>query len=165
MYKIPSAERAERINYLIDRFDLSDIADRVAETYHCMALPPVTAMGVGWLALQPGDCVNAGAEPAEPTITTLNLSNCFAPHDAEIFAIGEYSDRPWPGAEALAQDGDVYCLSEFGPYVGIAFEDSILFYDFLMPTEASWALGDREVLCITFDDEDALVFPVAGLGV
>jgi len=33
LYKIPSAERAKRIDYLIDRFDLSDFADRVAETY------------------------------------------------------------------------------------------------------------------------------------
>ena len=33
LYKIPSTERAERIDYLIDRFDLTDFADRVAETY------------------------------------------------------------------------------------------------------------------------------------
>ena len=33
LYKIPSAERAKRIDYLIDRFDLTDFADRVAETY------------------------------------------------------------------------------------------------------------------------------------
>ncbi len=33
LYKIPSAERAERIDYLIDRFELTDFADRVAETY------------------------------------------------------------------------------------------------------------------------------------
>ena len=33
LYKIPSAERAKRINYLIDRFDLTGFADRVAETY------------------------------------------------------------------------------------------------------------------------------------
>ena len=33
LYKIPSAERAKRIDYLIDRFELTDFADRVAETY------------------------------------------------------------------------------------------------------------------------------------
>ena len=33
LYKIPSAERAKRVDYLIDRFDLTDFADRVAETY------------------------------------------------------------------------------------------------------------------------------------
>ena len=33
LYKIPSTERAKRIDYLIDRFDLADFADRVAETY------------------------------------------------------------------------------------------------------------------------------------
>ncbi len=33
LYKIPSAERSKRIDYLIDRFDLTGFADRVAETY------------------------------------------------------------------------------------------------------------------------------------
>ena len=33
LYKIPAAERAERIEYLIDRFELTEFADRVAETY------------------------------------------------------------------------------------------------------------------------------------
>jgi len=33
LYKIPTAERAKRIDYLIDRFELTDFADRVAETY------------------------------------------------------------------------------------------------------------------------------------
>jgi len=33
LYKIPSTERAQRIDYLIDRFELTDFADRVAETY------------------------------------------------------------------------------------------------------------------------------------
>ncbi len=137
---------------------------RVGETHHCMELPPVVAMGVGWLALQPGDCLTADGT-AEVVLSTLSLSNCLAPHDAELFAIGIYSDKPWPGLEALAVDGDVYCLSEFAPYVGIGFDDSALFYDFLMPTEESWALGDREVLCILFDEVDDLTFPVAGLGI
>ncbi len=138
--------------------------ERVGETHHCMQLPPVVAMGVGWLALQPGDCLTADAT-AETVLSTFSLSNCFAPHDAELFAIGIYSDKPWPGLEALAVDGDVYCLSEFAPYVGTGFDDSVLFYDFLMPTEESWALGDREVLCILFDEVDDLTVPVAGLGI
>ena len=33
LYKIPSAERTRRVDYLIDRFELADFADRVAETY------------------------------------------------------------------------------------------------------------------------------------
>ena len=33
LYKIPSAERTKRIDYLIDRFELTGFANRVAETY------------------------------------------------------------------------------------------------------------------------------------
>ena len=33
LYKIPKADRAKRIDYLIERFQLTDFADRVAETY------------------------------------------------------------------------------------------------------------------------------------
>jgi ABC-2 type transport system ATP-binding protein len=33
LYKIPRAERRQRIEQLIDRFDMGDFADRVAETY------------------------------------------------------------------------------------------------------------------------------------
>lgn len=33
LYKIPSGERTTRIDYLIERFELTDFADRVAETY------------------------------------------------------------------------------------------------------------------------------------
>jgi ABC-2 type transport system ATP-binding protein len=33
LYKIPKADRTKRIDYLIERFELTDFADRVAETY------------------------------------------------------------------------------------------------------------------------------------
>ena len=33
LYKIPNPKRAKRIDYLVDRFDLTGFADRVAETY------------------------------------------------------------------------------------------------------------------------------------
>ncbi len=33
LYKIPSGERRQRIDHLIDRFDLGEFADRIAETY------------------------------------------------------------------------------------------------------------------------------------
>ncbi len=33
LYKIPRAERMKRVDYLIERFELGDFADRVAETY------------------------------------------------------------------------------------------------------------------------------------
>ena len=138
--------------------------DRIDETYDCMLVPPLEAFDPGWLTLQAGDCITAGGALAGEFVQVLNLSSCWIGHDAEIFAVGFADDPAWPGDESLFFDGDAFCLSEFAAYVGVPYEESIFYYDFFMPTEESWAAGDREVICVIFDEVDALYMPVQGSG-
>ena len=72
------------------------------------------------------------------TTTTINLAE------------GEY-----PGEEAVKADADATCIPEFANFIGLAYEESVLDYWPLYPTEGSWASGDREVLCIAWDPSGA----------
>ena len=43
-----------------------------------------------------------------------------------------------------AQSG---CYEAFEGYMGVSYEESWYGFDGLLPTEQSWATGDREVVC------------------
>ena len=45
------------------------------------------------------------------------------------------------------------CLAAFEGYVGAAYDDSDLEITTLFPTEASWKLGDRDIVCIAISND------------
>jgi hypothetical protein len=101
-----------------------------------------------------GDCYQ---DPDETEfVTELTLVDCDAPHDNEIYAFGLYpadDGAPFPDEETLDEFTDEYCTEVFEEYVGIAYEDSIYYITYLQPTESSWEDGDREVVCILYDQD------------
>ena len=57
------------------------------------------------------------------------------------------------------------CFSAFEPYVGRSYQTSVIDFNWLIPTEESWSLGDREVVCIAFHmDFEQLRGTVRGSG-
>ena len=45
------------------------------------------------------------------------------------------------------------CIARFEDYVGVAYTDSPLEVFTIIPTEASWESGDREVICSLYNSD------------
>lgn len=106
-----------------------------------------------------GDCFDdpEGFEEGQlDEIFDLPAVPCSQPHDNEAFALVELEgdDDEFPGQQTVGEQGLDLCLEEFEPYVGIDYDSSSLAFDaYLTPTEESWKLGDREVVCALYDGE------------
>ncbi|MEL5990096.1 septum formation family protein [Microbacterium phosphatis] len=113
--------------------------------------------------LQVGDCLNLGDEGE---LSEASVVPCDEPHTQEIFHEFELTGDEWPGDDALNTDADEGCYSAFAEFVGVPYEESVLNYFFLAPTEAGWtdsSVADRLVQCLIYeaDDNDEAV-PVTG---
>lgn len=101
-----------------------------------------------------GDCYQ---EPdATEFVTELRLVDCDEPHDNEIYAFGQYpadDNDEFPTDEELDDFSNEFCTEAFEEYVGIPYADSLYFITYLQPTEESWEDGDREVVCILYDQD------------
>ena len=64
-------------------------------------------------------------------------------HEAEVIAQIELPDGDWPGLEATAATAEARCVPPIERLPGPEPEP---FYFF--PTEESWGLGDRTILCV-----------------
>lgn len=108
------------------------------------------------------------ADPSSPVGWTASSAvPCEGPHDVEVYgawAAGAPRDA-YPGLEDLAAEADEGCFVEFEGYVGRDYASSSLDYLAIVPTEAAWAAGDRELRCILIDVEhDKLTGSARGSG-
>ena len=114
-----------------------------------------------------GDCTNDPQENIEgDEVESVDAVPCSDPHDNEFYAAFEVSYDEFPGhsvIEAAASEG---CTSRFEGFTGIDYESSILEIYPMYPTEGSWDVGDREVICAVFHMEyEKLTGSVKGLGI
>jgi hypothetical protein len=100
--------------------------------------------------LEVGDCL--GEETGEGEIESLEAAPCSEPHSEEIFAALTVPDGDYPGQEALDAEAEG-CLEEFAEFVGMPYEESVLEINYMTPTEESWSMGDRELLCTVYDPD------------
>lgn len=98
-----------------------------------------------------GQCIDVdqvGARDSEFTVTT-----CAQPHDAEVFGVATVRDAngnptwSFPGDEAVTEQADNWCVTEFASYVGSTPETSDLNLHFIAPNEDSWRAGARSIVC------------------
>lgn len=83
-------------------------------------------------------------------ITELPVVDCADDHDAQVFAVIEMPDGDYPGDDAVSTAMSDGCTTAFEDFVGIPLEESALEADGLAPSEDTWAVGDREILCLAF---------------
>ena len=109
----------------------------------------LVAAGCGGNAfeLTTGQCFN---EPDSEEVLNVEIVDCAAPHDLEVY---ETADLPDPTFDAAAVDTGAFeiCLAAFDGFVGTPYADSELDIYYLIPSEESWADGDREVVCAVYD--------------
>ncbi|MEP6482514.1 MAG: septum formation family protein [Rhodoglobus sp.] len=96
-----------------------------------------------------GNCVNDAAAAGE--VVTVPIVDCAKPHDSEAYASIAMTDATFPGDDGVKTQSIAGCTAAFNTFVGVDYGTSKLQYTYLFPTAASWAKGDREILCLIDD--------------
>lgn len=114
-------------------------------------------------AIAVGDCLDDQSGDVVQEVPTVP---CSEPHAYEVYAEIVVTDADeYPGTEAIETEADAGCYDAFGPFVGFAYEDSELDFNYYYPTAESWAEGDRIVSCLILEVSGADVTgSLAGAG-
>jgi hypothetical protein len=112
--------------------------------------------------LKVGDClVPPTAVKAE--ITSVKVVACREAHTQEVFAlVTDPGGDNYPGASKLETFANGNCLEHYQGYVGVAYQDSSLFYTYLLPSVRSWAANDRSIVCVITTTGQKLTSSVKG---
>lgn len=124
-----------------------------------VATPSPTVRNLGYDQLQAGDCVT-GSNLARILLVSnftwpdsVEAVLCTQPHVAEVyFANDSYWKQAasYPGNDSVDSTGNAVCGSKFNSYVGISYNNSLYSYAYIDPSSASWAGGDRSMLCVAY---------------
>lgn len=108
--------------------------------------------------LQQGQCFEQRVVPGQgqTTVEELVRIDCAQPHDNEVYRIARLPQEvgaPYPGTEEITAFADEQCLAGFEEFVGVQYELAVFEIGHLVPSEESWALPDRQVVCFLFHRE------------
>ena len=98
-----------------------------------------------------GQCFMAIRDVDDESVLAASIVDCAQPHDSELFALELLEgapDAPYPGDRALDDLAIELCDAAFEAYVGVDYQDSVYEYSYFTPSEATWSIGDREVICV-----------------
>ncbi|MCP3996322.1 MAG: hypothetical protein GY722_14880 [bacterium] len=104
-----------------------------------------------------GDCLDT---PSEDVFSTIETIDCSEPHDLEVFALVDLADfgpefssvASYPGDDPVYEAAQALCWDAFEPYVGVPYEESVLYLDAFTPTLEGWdERGDRIANCVLFE--------------
>jgi hypothetical protein len=105
---------------------------------------PVLTVGIGQCFESPS--------AVHTELTSLKRTSCKKPHALESYARVDYkknvANLAYPGSDVLTKYAQSVCAQEFNSYVGIDYQDSSLFFTYLLPSPQGWEQNlDRYVLC------------------
>jgi len=100
--------------------------------------------------LKTGTCLNDVHQDGDTlTVDTSSGVKCSGTHDGEVVGtLVHPGNGPFPGVPSLVTFGQTPCLDAFRSYVGVDFETSSLDMIVVVPTEITWAKGDRSIACL-----------------
>lgn len=103
--------------------------------------------------IKPGQCFNPPSE-VKAEVATLSEVPCTTEHLQEAYARVDYVPPDgaevgaFPGGPALTTFAHKACQAQFQDYVGVIYQNSKLYYTFLLPSARGWESdGDRTVVC------------------
>jgi hypothetical protein len=109
-----------------------------------------------------GMCLESPLGPDGP-VGKFEAVSCRGGHHVQVIADFEFPGDLWPGADAVRARGLTHCASVVGSATADAAPHDIIGVTWVawVPTEQSWASGDRTGLClVTSDAEMTGVFRV-----
>jgi hypothetical protein len=118
-------------------------------------------------ALTLGDCFDdvAGLDSGTGSVEakSVTLVDCADPHQLEIYSQATLDGDVFPGIDSAASQADDACYTAFEDFAGAPFDSAVDYnYKTLYPTEASWATGDREILCAIAHVDGEQILPTTG---
>jgi hypothetical protein len=119
--------------------------------WSCSATLALSACSGTVLELDVGTCFDDPENFEE--VEEVPIVDCAAPHENEVFATQDPTGSEYPGMTEVENRASQICCDTFSEYVEIAYEESIYEFGSLFPTEETWAIGDREVICFAYDIE------------
>jgi hypothetical protein len=123
---------------------------------------PSVGASISVFHLKSGDCLvppsNVKAE-----LTSIKVVSCKEAHTEEVYAlVTDSGGDNYPGASRLETFANGSCLQHYQAYVGVAYQDSSLFYTYLLPSVRSWAANDRTIVCVITTTGQKLTGSVKG---
>lgn len=128
-------------------------------------------------AVRPGQCFEAPTS-VKVQLSTLKETPCTKPHTQEAYAVVKYESSGggptlastgvslgsnYPGGDVLTTFAQGVCAQRYGPYVGVDYLDSKLFFTYLLPSARSWTQADdRNVICFVTTTGATLTSSVKG---
>ena len=97
--------------------------------------------------LEVGDCFNLGGSQYD-SISDVEVVNCSEAHEAEVFAKINIDRSSYPTLSYLSTFADERCYDPFRSYVGVSYEESIWYADFIYPDSEAWNQGKRYINCV-----------------
>ncbi|MDQ0734975.1 septum formation family protein [Arthrobacter agilis] len=124
-------------------------------------------------ALLVGDCTStlASAEQAEAAasgesfdVYEVTAIPCEDEHVFEAFAVTTLPDGEYLGESWAIDLADEFCTTEFEEFVGLAYDESELWFSYIYPNNEGWTWkDDRQILCfISMTDEAPTTGTLAG---
>lgn len=126
------------------------------------------AHSVSAFDIKPGQCL-LPPKDVHQEISDLSVIDCGKPHTQEAYAVVKYdgagseNGAPYPGQAKLDTFASGACGQRYESYVGVPYQDSSLFYTYLLPSPRSWQEGDdRNVICFVTTTGEQLHASVKG---
>jgi len=116
-----------------------------------MPSPSPTESATPVTALAAGECYDPSGQGLVVVV------ECDVRHAFEVFASLLVEAEEYPG-EAVSATAGERCTRAFEAFVGLEYDASELLLRTIAPSAATWAQGDREILCVISDP----IGPVAG---
>ena len=117
--------------------------------------PPPGATEVGLRELEVGDCFDLVDDPMAAD-RAVWLLDCAEPHTHEVYDVLDYEGEgagggePYPGVPVVQNWAEEQCYARFEGFVGTRWTLSELEIEVWWPSEESWDLMDRSVICTVF---------------
>lgn len=114
----------------------------------CSSSGPAGSRSVSVFRLRPGDCLIT-PKKIQAELTSIEEVPCTTPHTQQVYAlVRDHGGSTYPPVTALDSFANAQCLDHFAAYVGVPYQDSSLYFTYLLPSVRSWAAGDRTVVCV-----------------
>ena len=104
-------------------------------------------------------------------LTKIQQVSCSSTHTEEAYAVVGYKapdgsvPDDYPGDSVLKQYANGVCAQRFAGYVGVDYQDSSLFFTYLLPSARSWSQADdHNVDCFITTTGSVLHASVKGTG-
>lgn len=95
-----------------------------------------------------GQCL-VPPKKVQADLTSIEVVPCTTAHTQQVYAlVQDHGGSSYPVPTALDDFANGACLDRFSGYVGIPYQQSKLYFTYLLPSVRSWAGGDRTVVCV-----------------